>query len=391
MSIVNVEKVSRIYRQDSIAVKALDEVSVAIEAGEFTTLVGPSGSGKTTLLNQIGALDEPDSGRIQVAGEEITGLSRKKRTLLRLWKVGFVFQEYNLIGVLSAQENVEYVLMLRGVPFRERRAEARRILVEVGLQGLERRLPHELSGGQQQRVAVARAIVSKPAIVLADEPTANLDSTTGEAILDLLDELEIADDTVVVFTSDNGPHGAVSNAKPLRGSKGMFYEGGIREPFLIRWPGKIKASSRITTPIHQIDLLPTFASLGRAEAPQRLDGIDLSPLFQGNSIPDRSLFWHFPAYLQGYGKDLGSPFKHFRTTPCGVVRHGEWKLIEYFEDNTLELYNLREDPSEKRNRSSEKPQIRDELHHLMKSWRRETAAVVPSEKNPKFEETKSSR
>ena len=210
-------------------------------------------------------------------------------------------------------------------------------------------------------------------------------------ILDLLDELEIADDTVVVFTSDNGPHGAVSNAKPLRGSKGMFYEGGIREPFLIRWPGKIKASSRITTPIHQIDLLPTFASLGRAEAPQRLDGIDLSPLFQGNSIPDRSLFWHFPAYLQGYGKDLGSPFKHFRTTPCGVVRHGEWKLIEYFEDNTLELYNLREDPSEKRNRSSEKPQIRDELHHLMKSWRRETAAVVPSEKNPKFEETKSSR
>ena len=179
MSIVNVEKVSRIYRQDSIAVKALDEVSVAIEAGEFTTLVGPSGSGKTTLLNQIGALDEPDSGRIQVAGEEITGLSRKKRTLLRLWKIGFVFQEYNLIGVLSAQENVEYVLMLRGVPFRERRAEAQRILVEVGLQGLERRLPHELSGGQQQRVAVARAIVSKPAIVLADEPTANLDSKTA--------------------------------------------------------------------------------------------------------------------------------------------------------------------------------------------------------------------
>ncbi|WP_228300951.1 ABC transporter ATP-binding protein [Marinobacter lipolyticus] len=174
MSIVNVEKASRVYRQDSIAVKALDEVSVTIDAGEFTTLVGPSGSGKTTLLNQIGVLDEPDSGRIQVAGKEITGLSRKKRTLLRLWKIGFVFQEYNLIGVLSAQENVEYVLMLRGVPFRERRAEAQRILVEVGLQGLERRLPHELSGGQQQRVAVARAIVSKPAIVLADEPTARL-------------------------------------------------------------------------------------------------------------------------------------------------------------------------------------------------------------------------
>ena len=201
MSIVNVEKVSRIYRQDSIAVKALDEVSVAIEAGEFTTLVGPSGSGKTTLLNQIGALDEPDSGRIQVAGEEITGLSRKKRTLLRLWKVGFVFQEYNLIGVLSAQENVEYVLMLRGVPFRERRAEARRILVEVGLQGLERRLPHELSGGQQQRVAVARAIVSKPAIVLADEPTANLDSTTGAALLDLMRKLNAEHGITFVFST----------------------------------------------------------------------------------------------------------------------------------------------------------------------------------------------
>ncbi len=185
MSIVNVEKVSRIYRQDSIAVKALDEVSVAIEAGEFTTLVGPSGSGKTTLLNQIGALDEPDSGRIQVAGEEITGLSRKKRTLLRL----------------SAQENVEYVLMLRGVPFRERRAEARRILVEVGLQGLERRLPHELSGGQQQRVAVARAIVSKPAIVLADEPTANLDSTTGAALLDLMRKLNAEHGITFVFST----------------------------------------------------------------------------------------------------------------------------------------------------------------------------------------------
>ena len=201
MSIVNVEKVSRIYRQDSIAVKALDEVSVAIEAGEFTTLVGPSGSGKTTLLNQIGALDEPDSGRIQVAGEEITGLSRKKRTLLRLWKVGFVFQEYNLIGVLSAQENVEYVLMLRGVPFRERRAEARRILVEVGRHGLERRLPHELSGGQQQRVAVARAIVSKPAIVLADEPTANLDSTTGAALLDLMRKLNAEHGITFVFST----------------------------------------------------------------------------------------------------------------------------------------------------------------------------------------------
>ncbi|MFE8070001.1 ABC transporter ATP-binding protein [Marinobacteraceae bacterium S3BR75-40.1] len=201
MAIVNVENTSRIYRQDSIAVKALDEVSLTIDAGEFTTLVGPSGSGKTTLLNQIGALDEPTSGRIQIAGQEITGLNRKKQTALRLWKIGFVFQEYNLIGVLSAQENVEYVLMLRGVPFRERRQQAREILAEVGLEGLETRLPTELSGGQQQRVAVARAIVSKPAIVLADEPTANLDSKTGAALLDMMRQLNDEHGVTFVFST----------------------------------------------------------------------------------------------------------------------------------------------------------------------------------------------
>ncbi|MBW7469833.1 ABC transporter ATP-binding protein [Marinobacter sp. F4218] len=201
MAIVNVEKTSRIYRQDSVAVKALDDVSVAIEAGEFTTLVGPSGSGKTTLLNQIGALDEPTSGRIQIDGQEITGLNRRKRTALRLWKIGFVFQEYNLIGVLSAQENVEYVLMLRGVPFRDRREKARQILAEVGLEGMEGRLPNELSGGQQQRVAVARAIVSQPAIVLADEPTANLDSKTGAALLDMMRRMNDEHGVTFVFST----------------------------------------------------------------------------------------------------------------------------------------------------------------------------------------------
>jgi len=201
MTLVNVENTSRVYRQDSVAVKALDDVSVTIGAGEFTTLVGPSGSGKTTLLNQIGALDEPTSGRIQIDGQEITGLSRKERTVLRLWKIGFVFQEYNLIGVLSAQENVEYVLMLRGVPFRERRQQARVIITEVGLEGLETRLPNELSGGQQQRVAVARAIVSKPAIVLADEPTAKLDSKTGAALLDMMRRLNDEHGVTFVFST----------------------------------------------------------------------------------------------------------------------------------------------------------------------------------------------
>tara|TARA_R110002096_G_scaffold100316_2_gene222346 strand:- start:4723 stop:5409 length:687 start_codon:yes stop_codon:yes gene_type:complete len=201
MTLVNVEHTSRVYRQNSVAVKALDDVSVTVGAGEFTTLVGPSGSGKTTLLNQIGALDDPSSGRIQIDGQEITGLSRKKRTVLRLWKIGFVFQEYNLIGVLSAQENVEYVLMLRGVPFRERRQQARATLAEVGLEGLETRLPNELSGGQQQRVAVARAIVSKPAIVLADEPTANLDSKTGAALLDMMRRLNEEHGVTFVFST----------------------------------------------------------------------------------------------------------------------------------------------------------------------------------------------
>ena len=201
MAIVEVQQVSRTYRQEQIEVKALNNVSVAFETGEFATLVGPSGSGKTTLLNQIGALDFPDSGHIRIDNQEITGLDRSGRTRLRLWKVGFVFQEYNLIGVLSAQENVEYVLMLRGVPHHERETRASAILAEVGLAGMERRLPNELSGGQQQRVAVARAIVSRPAIVLADEPTANLDSRSGAALLDLMRNLNDQYDVTFVFST----------------------------------------------------------------------------------------------------------------------------------------------------------------------------------------------
>jgi len=236
MTLVNVEHTSRIYRQDSVAVKALDDVSVAIEAGEFTTLVGPSGSGKTTLLNQIGALDEPSSGKIQIDGQEITGLSRKKRTVLRLWKIGFVFQEYNLIGVLSAQENVEYVLMLRGVPFGERRQQARAILADVGLEGLENRLPNELSGGQQQRVAVARAIVSKPAIVLADEPTANLDSKTGAALLDMMRRLNDEQGITFVFPPTipwlwSGPGGWSISRTAISNVRNAAHDG------LAAWPG----------------------------------------------------------------------------------------------------------------------------------------------------------
>lgn len=189
MALVEVQNVSRHFLSGAISVKALDAVTMTIGKGEFTAMVGPSGSGKTTLLNQIGGLDHPSSGVIKIDGTTITQLNRQALTRLRLWKIGFVFQEYNLIPVLSALENVEYVMLLQRINAAERRQRAQAVLKEVGLASLEHRRPRELSGGQQQRVAVARAIVSKPAIVLADEPTANLDSKTGAALLDLMRDL----------------------------------------------------------------------------------------------------------------------------------------------------------------------------------------------------------
>jgi len=198
---VRTEKLTKVYRQDSIAVTALRDVDLDIAAGEFVALVGPSGSGKSTLLNLLGGLDRPTSGRLWVADEELGAMSRHALAELRLRKIGFVFQEFNLIPVLSALENVEYVMLLQGVPDAERRARAMAILDEVGLAGLEDRRPGELSGGQQQRVAVARAIVSEPALVLADEPTANLDSVTGAALMDLMRQLNEEKGVTFVFST----------------------------------------------------------------------------------------------------------------------------------------------------------------------------------------------
>lgn len=183
---VRAEKLTRIYRQDSIAVTALKDIDLDIVAGEFIALVGPSGSGKSTLLNLLGGLDHPTSGRLWVEDRELGMMSARELADMRLRRIGFVFQEYNLIPVLSAIENVEYVMLLQGVADQERRRRARAVLADVGLTGLENRRPGELSGGQQQRVAVARAIVAEPALVLADEPTANLDSVTGAALMDLM-------------------------------------------------------------------------------------------------------------------------------------------------------------------------------------------------------------
>jgi putative ABC transport system ATP-binding protein len=189
MAIVVTKELEKRYRQGTHVVRALRGVDIAIEPGEFTALMGPSGSGKTTLLNLIGGLDAPSGGHVIVEGQDMAAMSGGGRSRIRLERLGFVFQAYNLIPVLSAYENAEFVLLLRGVPAAERRARVMKVLKDVGLEGMEKRRPAELSGGQQQRVAVARAIVGEPALVLADEPTANLDTATGYALLDTMREL----------------------------------------------------------------------------------------------------------------------------------------------------------------------------------------------------------
>jgi len=186
MNAVTCTAVCRTFTQGDAVITGLDNVTLEIGEGEFVCLCGPSGSGKTTLLNAIGGLDTPDSGIVTVGGQRLDQLSRSGLADLRLKRIGFVFQAYNLIPVLSARENVEFVMQVQGVPARERRRLTGEVLEAVGLKGMEGRRPAQMSGGQQQRVAVARAIVSKPALVLADEPTANLDSDSSAQLMDLL-------------------------------------------------------------------------------------------------------------------------------------------------------------------------------------------------------------
>jgi putative ABC transport system ATP-binding protein len=200
-AIVSLKAITKVYGQGEVAVHALRGVDLEIGPGELTAVAGPSGSGKSTLLNIIGGLDRPTSGHVVVAGRDVTDLSGPEASHLRLEKIGFVFQSYNLLPVLTAYENAEYVLMLRGLPAADRRAPVMAMLKRVGLEGLEHRFPSELSGGQQQRVAIARAIVSEPALVLADEPTANLDSKTGAALLDLMEELNREKGITFLFSS----------------------------------------------------------------------------------------------------------------------------------------------------------------------------------------------
>ena len=198
---VSCKSVSKTYRQGEISVHALREVSLEIPPGSFASLCGPSGSGKTTLLNLISGLDLPTSGEIYLDSQRVDLLSSSERADLRLSNIGFVFQSYNLIPVLSAEENVEFVMQLQGVTACERRERSSALLQRVGLGGMEQRRPAELSGGQQQRVAVARAIASTPQLVLADEPTANLDSKTAESLLELMLELNTEQGVTFLFST----------------------------------------------------------------------------------------------------------------------------------------------------------------------------------------------
>jgi putative ABC transport system ATP-binding protein len=200
-NIIEVSEVRKVYEQGKVSVEALRGVDLNVGKGEFVAVCGPSGSGKTTLLNLIGALDTPTEGTVKVTGRDLAGMSGTELARLRMSRIGFVFQAYNLIPVLSAYENAEYVMLLQHVPAAERKKRLGELFEQVGLKGLEKRRPAELSGGQQQRVAVARAIAANPALVLADEPTANLDQATGSALLEMMRELNEKQGVTFIFST----------------------------------------------------------------------------------------------------------------------------------------------------------------------------------------------
>jgi len=198
---VRTEEIWKIYEQEPKDVVAVAGLTLEVKQGDFVAMAGPSGSGKTTVLNLLGGLTHPTRGRIWIGDVELTALDRKELARLRLERIGFVFQAYNLLPVLSAMENAEFTLLLRGVPAKERRARVMELFREIGLEDLADRRPGKLSGGQQQRVAVARAVVGHPALVLADEPTANLDSHTSAALLDIMERLNHEHGTTFIFST----------------------------------------------------------------------------------------------------------------------------------------------------------------------------------------------
>ena len=201
MNVIETNNLIKIYKQGDIEVKALNDVSINFQQGEFTAIVGPSGSGKTTFLNSIGGLDTPTSGKVVINNTDITNLKSNELIDFRLRNIGFVFQAYNLIPVLTAKENVEFIMLMQGDSARARKLWAEELLNAVGLSDQINRRPGQLSGGQQQRVAVARALASKPKFVLADEPTANLDSTSTANLLDIMYRLNKEESMTFIFST----------------------------------------------------------------------------------------------------------------------------------------------------------------------------------------------
>lgn len=201
MEIINLKDVFKTYQVSNFKTSALTDISLKVERGEFIVLAGPSGSGKTTLLNIIGTLDKPDSGKVYLDKEDVTELPLNRLSDLRLKKLGFVFQTYNLIDVLTALENVEYVMLLQGIDSKTRREKSMDILKAVGLEALANRKTYQMSGGQRQRVAVARAVVGEPRLILADEPTANLDSKTGESLIELMESFNKSKGITFIISS----------------------------------------------------------------------------------------------------------------------------------------------------------------------------------------------
>jgi putative ABC transport system ATP-binding protein len=199
--LIRVENLQKIYQDNGVPVQALRGIDLIVKKGEFLVIAGPSGSGKTTLLNLLGALDKPTVGKVYLENEDLSLKSKSELSSLRLNRMGFIFQAYNLIPVLTAMENIEFSMMLLGVPEKERRKKALNLMDELGIKDLANKRPNEMSGGQQQRVAVARAMVNNPSIILADEPTANLDSTTGGLLLDLMQKMNTDKNITFIFSS----------------------------------------------------------------------------------------------------------------------------------------------------------------------------------------------
>lgn len=215
-----------------------------------------------------------------------------------------------------------------------------------------------------------------------------MDLAVGK-VMHTLEELGLEDNTLVIFTSDNGPYGRASVAKPLRGGKGMYYEGGIRVPFFVKWPGVVSPGTVSDEPVIGMDIFPTLLEATHIPTDTALDGKSLLSLMKGSKTPmERALFWHFPAYLQMYKADRSfhdsHDAPHWRTTPCGVIREGDWKLIEYFESGKAELFNLRNDPGERNELSTAEPAMKAAMYAKLKQWQQQTSAPIPTELNPAY-------